>query len=69
MSSTILSWTNGKNLLLKYLNSACKSTTETVSTDIGAYFTILIYVLMVATGIALALIFLYMFYGEEEKKE
>jgi len=37
--------------------------------DIGAYFTILIYVLMVATGVALALIFLYMFYGEEEKKE
>jgi hypothetical protein len=37
--------------------------------DVGAYFTILIYVLMAATGIALALIFLYMFYGEEEKKE
>jgi hypothetical protein len=37
--------------------------------DIGAYFTILIYALMAATGVALALIFLYMFYGEEEKKE
>lgn len=37
--------------------------------DLDVYFTILIYVLMAATGVALALIFLYMFYGEEEKKE
>jgi hypothetical protein len=37
--------------------------------DVGAYFAILQYVLMTATGIALALIFIYMFYGEEEKKE
>jgi threonine/homoserine/homoserine lactone efflux protein len=69
MSFTTLSWTNGRNLLLKYSNSTCRSTAEAVPVDIGAYFTILIYVLMAATGIALALIFLYMFYGEEEKKE
>jgi len=60
---------NGKNLHLKYLNSACRSPAGAVSLNLGAYFTILIYVLMAATGVALALIFLYMFYGEEEKKE
>jgi hypothetical protein len=35
--------------------------------DIGAYFETLKYVLMTATFIALVLIFLYTFYGKEEK--
>lgn len=35
--------------------------------DIGAYFETLKYVLMTATFVALILIFLYTFYGEEEK--
>lgn len=34
---------------------------------IGEYFEILKYVLMTATFIVLVLIFLYMFYGKEEK--
>jgi hypothetical protein len=37
--------------------------------DIGEYFAILMYVLMGATFIALVLIFLYAFYGKEEKTE
>lgn len=36
--------------------------------DIGAYFEILKYVLMAATFVVLVLIFLYIFYGREEKK-
>jgi hypothetical protein len=36
--------------------------------DIGEYFAILKYLLMTVTFIALVLIFLYAFYGEEEKK-
>jgi len=35
--------------------------------DIGAYFEILKYVLMTSTLIALVLIFLFVFYGKEEK--
>lgn len=35
--------------------------------EIGAYFEILKYILMTATFIALVLIFLYTFYGKEEK--
>jgi len=35
--------------------------------DIGAYFEMLKYVLMTATLVALVLIFLYTFYGKEEK--
>ncbi len=35
--------------------------------NIGAYFEILKYTLMTATFVALVLIFLYMFYGKEEK--
>ncbi len=37
--------------------------------DIGAYFTTLEYVLMTATFIALALIFLYLYCGKEEERE
>jgi len=37
--------------------------------DLATYFTILVYVLMTATGLVLALIFLYAYYGEEQKKE
>jgi hypothetical protein len=37
--------------------------------DVGAYFEILKYVLMTATFVALVLIFLYAFYGEEKKEE
>jgi len=35
--------------------------------SIGAYFEILKYILMTATFVVLVLIFLYMFYGKEEK--
>jgi hypothetical protein len=35
--------------------------------DIAGYFEILKYVLMTATFVALVLIFLYVFYGKEEK--
>lgn len=35
--------------------------------EIGAYFKVLEYILMTATFIALVLIFLYAFYGKEEK--
>jgi len=37
--------------------------------SIGEYFEILKYVLMVATFIALVLIFLYSYYGKEEKED
>jgi hypothetical protein len=37
--------------------------------DLGAYFLILQYVLMIATFIALVLVFLYVFYGKEEKED
>jgi hypothetical protein len=36
--------------------------------DIGAYFELLKLILMAATFVTLVLIFLYNFYGEEEKK-
>jgi len=35
--------------------------------SIGAYFEIFKYIIMTATFVALVLIFLYMFYGKEEK--
>lgn len=35
--------------------------------DIGSYFETLKYLLMTATFVALVLIFLYVFYGKEEK--
>lgn len=35
--------------------------------DLGAYFEVLKYILMTATLIALALIFLHIYYGKEEK--
>jgi len=34
---------------------------------IGEYFEILKYILMTATFVALILVFLYMYYGKEEK--
>jgi len=37
--------------------------------DIGSYFQILIYTLMVATFVVLVLVFLDIFYGKEEKQE
>ena len=37
--------------------------------QLATYFTILIYILMTATGLVLALIFLYAYFGEEQKKE
>lgn len=37
--------------------------------DIAEYFVLLQYIMMAATFIALALMFLYMFYGGEEKEE
>jgi ABC-type multidrug transport system permease subunit len=36
--------------------------------DIGAYFETIKYLLMAATFVALVLIFLYSFYGKEEKE-
>lgn len=36
--------------------------------EIGAYFELLKIILMTATFVTLVLIFLYDFYGEEEKK-
>jgi hypothetical protein len=35
--------------------------------DLSAYFTVLQYTLMAATGIALVLIFMYVYYGKEEE--
>jgi hypothetical protein len=37
--------------------------------EIGEYFELLKYVMMLATFIALVLTFLYLFYGKEEKEE
>jgi hypothetical protein len=37
--------------------------------DLGAYFELLKYVLMGATFIVLVLVFLYLFYGKEEKQD
>lgn len=37
--------------------------------QIGEYFVLLEYVMIVATFIALAMIFLSVFYGKEEKEE
>jgi hypothetical protein len=37
--------------------------------DIGEYFVLLQYIMMAATFIALALVFLYLYYGKEEKEE
>jgi hypothetical protein len=37
--------------------------------DIGAYFVTLQYILMGSTFIALALIFLYAYYGRDEEEE
>jgi hypothetical protein len=36
--------------------------------DIGAYFEILKYALMTATFVVLVLVFLYAYYGKEEKE-
>ena len=37
--------------------------------DLGTYFTTLEFVLMAATLVALGLIFLYAYYGEESKED
>jgi len=37
--------------------------------DVGAYFMTLQYVLMGSVAVALALIFLYVYYGKEEKPQ
>jgi hypothetical protein len=37
--------------------------------SIGEYFILLQYVMITATFVALALIFLYLFYGGQEEKE
>ena len=37
--------------------------------DIGAYFQLIIYMLMTATFVVLVLVFLNLFYGKEEKQE
>jgi hypothetical protein len=42
---------------------------ENLSMDLGAYFELLKYVLMGATFIVLVLVFLYLFYGKEEKQD
>jgi hypothetical protein len=37
--------------------------------DVGEYFELIKYVIMIATLTVLVLIFLYAFYGKEEKEE
>jgi len=37
--------------------------------DIGSYFQLMIYALMMATFVVLVLVFLELFYGKEEKEE
>ena len=37
--------------------------------SIGEYFVLLQYIMMIATFIALALVFLYLYYSREEKEE
>jgi len=37
--------------------------------SIGEYFVLLQYVMITATFVSLALIFLYVFYGQDEKEE
>jgi len=37
--------------------------------NLAEYFVLLQYTMMVATFIALALVFLYLYYGKEEKEE
>jgi hypothetical protein len=37
--------------------------------ELGEYFVLLQYVMMAATFMALALVFLYLYYGKEEKEE
>jgi hypothetical protein len=37
--------------------------------EIGEYFILLEYAMMVSTFIVLALVFLHVFYGEEQKEE
>jgi|GEM_PF-1466291 hypothetical protein len=37
--------------------------------QLGEYFVLLQYVMIIATFIALALVFLYLFFGKEEKEE
>jgi len=59
---------SGKKLLFKYFTSKNKEIKGDVYMSIGEYFEILKYVLMTATFVALILIFLYVFYGKEEKE-
>lgn len=42
---------------------------ENTSMDIGAYFELLKYLLMGATFIVLVLVFLYLFYGKQQKED
>lgn len=37
--------------------------------QLGEYFVLLQYIMMVSTFVVLALVFLYMFFGKEEKEE
>jgi len=37
--------------------------------QIGEYFVLLQYVMIIATFVSLGLVFLYMFFGKEEKEE
>ena len=39
-----------------------------METDIGAYFALLQYALMAATFVAIVLIFLYIYYGQDEDR-
>jgi hypothetical protein len=55
-------------ILFKYLNSN-RFAKENVSMDIGSYFQLIIYALMMATFVVIVLAFLEMYYGKEEKQE
>jgi hypothetical protein len=60
-------WRSGKNQHIKILRLQIEKVKGECFMEIGAYFEVLKYILMTATFIALVLIFLYAFYGKEEK--
>jgi hypothetical protein len=59
---------SGKKLLLKYEELQEYSNYRGTSMDIGAYFITLQYILIGSIFLAIALIFLYAYYGREEEE-
>jgi flagellar basal body-associated protein FliL len=61
---------SGKKLHLKYLDATRIGKQRRILMELNAYFTILQYILMGATAIAILLIFLYVYHSKEnEEKE